>query len=214
MLGDSRLHHNVAEWMADMKPRSTILVLAAVACFAARAQTQNPARQDQEHARGEALPPGVSVVFRGILIDAGCRDFSHYNLGLPPQALPAASAQANTNAPGANASASGVTVDARTLEVERLDVMPHQIADLASRQSDPTCAIKANTRAYALLMADGRVGDLDEGGNTFADAAVKSDSRGRAMLAGSGPGFKPSVMVTGHVQGARIVASAVRVVVH
>jgi len=189
-----------------MKTFLTVVALAAVGSLAAPAQSPGAPAQGQEHA--VAYRPFTD--FHGILIDAACRDFSRFNLGLAPQALPAPAQPSNAKAAG-GAAASGITVDARTLELERLDVMPHQIADLVSRQSDPTCAIKGNTRAYALLMADGRVADLDEGGNTFADAAVKADPRGRAMLAGQGAGFKPTVTVSGEVQGARIVARAVTI---
>jgi hypothetical protein len=198
--------------MAEMKTRLQVLAIAAAVCLAAPAQTPDPAKPDQEHAGGAAPSAQTPAILRGILIDAACRDFSRYNLRLSPQALPAPAKESDTKTVGGNATASGITVDARTLDAERADAMPHQVADLVSRQSDPTCAIKGNTHAYALLLADGRVADLDEGGNTFADAAVKADPQGRAMLAGQGPGFKPIVTVTGHVQGSRIVASAVKVV--
>jgi hypothetical protein len=195
--------------MAEMKPRLQILALAAATCLAATAQTPAPARPEADPARGE---PATATI-RGILIDASCRDFSRFNLSQSPQALPAPAKEANAKA-GGGATASGITVDARTLESERADAMPHQVADLASRQSDPTCAIKGDTHAYAVLLADGSVADLDEGGNTFADAAVKADPRGRAMLAGQAPGFKPIVIVTGRVQGSKIVASAVAIMTH
>jgi len=190
-----------------MNIRLRILFIAAAACLAAPAQPPAPAKQDQDRPRADA----ASIAIRGVLIDAACRDFSRFNLSQPPQALPAPAKDASAK-PGGGASASGITVDARTLDSERADAMPHQVADLASRQSDPTCAIKGDTHAYAVLLADGRVADLDEGGNTLADAAVKADPQGRAMLAGQGPGFKPIVTVTGRVQGSKIVATAVRIV--
>jgi len=193
-----------------MKTLLQILAIAAAACLTAPAQTPAPAKPDQEHARGAAPSAETPASLRGILIDAACRDFSRYNLRLSPQALPAPAKEPDTKAAG-GATASGISVDARTLDAERADVMPHQSADLVSRQSDPTCAIKGDTHAYALLLADGRVADLDEGGNTFADAAVKADPQGRAMLAGQGPGFKPIVTVAGRVQGSRIVATAVKI---
>ncbi|MFY9724051.1 MAG: hypothetical protein WB579_22640 [Bryobacteraceae bacterium] len=199
-----------------MKTRLPILAVAAAACLVAQTQAPGPPKQDQEHARAAAPPVQYvltgATAFHGVLIDAGCRDFSRFNLRLSPQALPAPANDTNAKAASNGTTASGITVDAHTLDAERADVMPHQIADLVSRQSDPTCAIKGNTHAYALLLADGRVADLDEGGNTFADAAVKADERGRAMLAGQGPGFKPIAIVTGHVQGSRIVASAVKII--
>jgi len=196
--------------MAEMNTRLQILAIAAAACLAAPAQTPTPATPDQVHARGEATAANTSTTIRGILIDAACRDFSRFNLSQSPQALPAPAKDANVKADG-SATASGITVDARTLDAERADAMPHQVADLAARQSDPTCAIKGDTHAYAVLLADGRVADLDEGGNTFADAAVKADSQGRAMLAGQAPGFKPIVTVTGRVRGSKIVAIAVKI---
>ena len=190
-----------------MNIRLRILAIAAAACLAAPAQPPASAKQDQDRPRADA----PSATIRGVLIDASCRDFSRFNLSQPPQALPAPVKDANAK-PGGGATASGITVDARTLDAERADAMPHQVADLASRQSDPTCAIKGDTHAYAVLLADGRVADLDEGGNTFADAAVKADPQGRAMLSGQGPGFKPIVVVTGRVQGSKIVAGAVKIV--
>jgi len=198
--------------MAEMKTRLQVLVIVAAACLAAPAQTPAPAKPDAEHTRGPAPAVETPASLRGILIDAACHDFSRYNLRLSPQALPAPAKESDGKGAAGSTTASGITVDAHTLDAERPDVMPHQTADLVSRQSDPTCAIKGDTHAYALLLADGRVADLDEGGNTFADAAVKADPQGRAMLAGQGPGFKPNVTVTGRVQGSRIVASAVKIV--
>ena len=195
-----------------MNTRLQILAIAAAASLAASAQTPAPAKPDPEQARSAAPAAETPAPLRGILIDASCRDFSRYNLRLSPQALPAPAKESDAKAAGGGITASGITVDARTLDAERADAMPHQVADLVSRQSDPTCAIKGGTHAYALLLADGRVADLDEGGNTFADAAVKADPQGRAMLAGQAPGFKPIVIVTGHVQGSKIVAAAVKIV--
>jgi hypothetical protein len=169
--------------------------------------------------------------FRGTLVDAGCRDFSTYNLSRSPVSLagstPAQTPQAMAGAKSTNAkqpgaapnggadssgprTASGITVDAQTLAAERTDVMPHQVPDLMSRQSDPTCAVRANTRAYALLLPNGRLLDLDEGGNTFANVAVDGSSAGRAMLAGQAPGMKPQTVVKGRLMGDKIVATSVQ----
>jgi hypothetical protein len=182
-----------------------------------------------------AQTPGKSrpavPVFQGVLLDAGCRDFSSYNLGKPPVSVaganPAQTPQAAADAkagsakqPGAapnggaessgTRTAFGITVDAQTLAAERGDVMPHQVADLMSRQSDPTCAIKGNTRAYALLLDNGRLLDLDDGGNTYATVAVEGSTEGRAMLTGQAPGFKPRATVKGRLQGDKIVATGVQ----
>jgi len=108
--------------------------------------------------------------------------------------------ESDTKTTGGNATASGITVE-----------RAHAGCGTGGRDAPPGrrpgeppirshLRHQGDTHAYALLLADGRVADLDEGGNTFADAAVKADPQGRAMLAGQGPGFKPIVTVTGHVQ--------------
>jgi len=179
----------------------------------------------------ETPKPSPSPVFQGVLLDAGCRDFSSRNVNRPPlsvaganpaqtpEAIAAAKAS-NAKQPGAAPNggaesagprtAFGITVDAQTLAAERSDVLPHQVADLLSRQSDPTCAIKGNTRAYALLMDSGRLLDLDDGGNTYATVAVEGSDAGRAMLTGQAPGFKPRAKVKGRIQGDKIIASSVQ----
>ena len=92
----------------------------------------------------------------------------------------------------------GITVDAATMKAERQDVtevMTHAYS--AVRQSDPTCAIKGNTHAFALLLPNGRLLDLDEAGNTYAAAMVSTTPQGRAMLNGEAGGFKPTVSIKG-----------------
>ena len=180
---------------------------------------------------GEKTKPSPTPVFQGVLLDAGCRDFSNYNLRKAPLSVAGANpAQTPQEAAGAKAAgakqpgaapnggaesngtrtAFGITVDSQTLAAERSDVLPHQVADLLSRQSDPTCAIKGNTRAYALLLDSGRLLDLDDGGNTFATVAVEGSGAGRAMLTGQAPGFKPRATVKGRIQGDKIVATGVQ----
>jgi hypothetical protein len=176
-----------------------------------------------------AVPPGA-VTLRGLLVDAGCWDRSNLNLGRPPETLAgAAPAETPQESAAGNAqrqkqgyaergappregsvSASGINVDAATVAAERAGVLEHQERDLVSRQSDPTCAIKGSTRGFALLLGDGRLVNLDEGGNTFATAAVSSSPRGRSMLNGLGPGFKPVATVIGQVRGDTVIASSVQ----
>jgi len=148
----------------------------------------------------------IAPVFRGVLLDAGCRDFSSHNLSKAPARVTNDGSIENNTA----RTASGVTVDAQALAAQRADVLPHQVADLLSRQSDPTCAIKGNTRAYALLLENGRLLDLDDGGNTYATAAVEGSTEGRAMLTGQAPGFKPRAIVKGRLQGDKILATSVQ----
>ena len=98
----------------------------------------------------------------------------------------------------------GISVDSKTLMTERKDVTPVMNTDLSARQSDPTCALKAGTLAYSVLLDNGRLLDLDDGGNTYATLAVQASPQGHAMINGAGPGFKPRVTISGILQGDRI----------
>jgi hypothetical protein len=167
-----------------------------------RGQTR-PADQTQTLDRGrlghqDVMPPGP-LTLTGILVDASCRDRSSQNLGNPPRAL-----EPFSPAPEAAVSAKGITVDLKTLQDERSGIMEHQEADLVGRQPDPTCAITGNTHAFALLMDNGRLLDLGEGGNTLASVAIHSSAAGRALLAGSGGGLKPRVTIEGSIRGDRL----------
>ena len=144
--------------------------------------------------------------YQGLLIDAGCRDRSLWNMSKPPEPQSGAIAPTGQGSEPAQANqASGISVDAGTIAKERSDITQVMINnDLAARQSDPTCAIKGNTRAFALLLHDGRLLDLDEAGNTYATALVSASKQGHDMLNGQGPGFKPRATVVGWEQGARV----------
>ncbi len=145
--------------------------------------------------------------FTGMLIDAGCKDRSFYNLSLPPESLSTAiapAAGANKNAPGGE-SAFGISVSPQTLQQERADIMPHQVPDMVTRQMDPTCAINAQTTGFALLLSSGRLLNLDAGGNTYVWQAVQGTQQGRAMLNGKGPGLKPWARVRGYIDGSTLV---------
>jgi len=148
---------------------------------------------------------GTRETLDGVLIDAGCGDRSLWNMARPAESLSAAIPAAGAAAPN-----HGIAVDAKTLAAERKDVIPVMNPDLSARQSDPTCAIKAGTRAYAVLLHNGRLLDLDDGGNTYAALAVQNSTPGRAMINARGPGFKPRVTVTGTVQGDRIFADELK----
>jgi hypothetical protein len=166
----------------------------------------------------EQPPHPREVTLQGVLIDAGCRDRSVWNLTRPPEPLNAAmppsapeSASGQATRGTQAAESGGISVDSKTIGLERQDVTQVvKNADLSARQSDPTCAIKANTRSFALLLRDDRLLDLDDAGTTFATAAVQASAEGRAMLNGKGPGFKPRATVVGTVQGDRIFANEVR----
>jgi hypothetical protein len=161
--------------------------------------------------------PNQPITFTGTLVDAGCRDRSPFNLRQAPHLSPAAGAAPGTairedQAESREGRASkGITVDAKTLDAERADIMNHQVPDLRTRQADLACAITGATRAFAIVMENGRLVDLDEGGNTRALQAVQSNPEGRAMLNGNGPGVKPRVMVTARLHGDRAVIDRLRI---
>jgi hypothetical protein len=163
-------------------------------------------------------PPSTAKreTVQGTLIDAGCSDRSLWNMTRPPEAPAAAmpappSPQAKQGTKGAQATQSeGVTLDSKTAGTERQDITPVMNPEAPSRQSDPTCAIKANTRAFAVLLGNGRLLDLDEGGNTFAALAVQHSPQGRALINGRGPGFKPRVSVVGVIEGDRLFTDDVK----
>jgi hypothetical protein len=174
--------------------------------------------------RQDAVPP-TALTFRGMLVDAGCRDRTQTNLVRPAiptgRDLPAQTPQeessqnseraklgfatGKTQPQSGSVSAAGITVDAKTIQSEREDVLSHQVPDLLTRQPDPTCAVTGGTRAFALLMNNGRLLGLDEGGNTFALQSVQSTDAGRALLNGKSSGFKPKASIKGRVRGDKLI---------
>jgi hypothetical protein len=163
-----------------------------------------PADQTQTLNRGrlghqDFMPPGP-LAFTGMLVDAACRDRSNGNLRQPALPTAALTAPAMPGAPF-----TGITVDPKTLEAERSGIMEHQVPDTLSRQPDVACAVTGDTRAFALLLNNGRLLDLDEGGNTFAGVALQANAAGRALLAGLGGSLKPRVVIQGSVRGDRLI---------
>ena len=170
--------------------------------------------------RQESMPYGP-LTLRGILVDAGCRDRSQLNLESPslpldqrgPAEPPKESATENAdraklgyataqsqprNPP---VSAFGITVDSKTLDTERSDVLQLQVPDRIARQEDPACGITGHTSSFAFLMDNGRLLNLDSGGSVWAWQAVQATSTGQAMLNGKGPAVKPRATITGTIDG-------------
>ena len=113
--------------------------------------------------------------------------------------------------PNTQVSVNGITVDPKTLAAERHDVLEHQVPDLRSRQMDPTCAITGATHSFALVLTDnGRMLNLDDGGNTFANEAVQGSPDGRTMMSGNGGGFKPAAVVKGNIHADRVVVQSLK----
>jgi hypothetical protein len=204
------------------------LVLAA---FLAAAQNANEDRD-----RG-ATPlytgPAPTVTLYGTLVDAGCRNRTALNMSLPSLTFPAAApaqtaseAQSgsqmrssqgyqNPNQPAQQqnppTSASGITIDPKTLAAERSDVLEHQVPDLRSRQMDPTCAITGATHAFSIVLKEGRMLNLDDGGNTYANEAINGMAAGRAMLNGNGGGLKPDVVIKGRMRADKVVVQSLKI---
>ena len=175
------------------------------ASLAAAQLDQKTSNQNEIHDRGQTnvsrQTPEVRV--SGMLFDAGCRDRSPLNVTSRPESLTSA-LPAQPAAPPNAAVSRGIDVNSKTLEGERADVVQHQVRDLLTRQQDPSCAITGGTSGYAVRLDDGRILNLDEGGNTLAGEAVLGSNDGRAMLNGTAYGFKPRVTIAGHIRGDRI----------
>lgn len=209
---------------------ATLLGIAALFAFA-----QNP-NEDRDRGATRNSSPSLgalpTVTVAGTLVDAGCRNRSALNMSLPgvpfSAALPAetkteaqAASQmragqgyANANQPAQqqnpSTSASGITVDSKTLASERPDVLEHQVPDLHTRQMDPTCAITGATHGFAVVTSDGRMLNLDDGGDTYATVAIQASAAGKAMMEGNTGGIKPQVTIKGHMRGDKIVVQSLK----
>jgi hypothetical protein len=73
------------------------------------------------------------------------------------------------------------------------------------RFADDSCGITGDTKAFALLTSQGRLLNLDEGGNTWAAQAVQSSEEGHALLNGMGSSFKPRVTIKGEIYADQLV---------
>jgi hypothetical protein len=197
--------------------------LVCVLLFAPVAGAQLDQKTNKEnmvHDRGQTpiRRESARVSVSGMLFDAGCKDRSSLNLASAPETLPGAmpaettaesQAAAGAKNSGSVASAHGIAVDAKTLTAERSDIVLHQVPDLATRQADPSCAVTGGTSGYAVRLDDGRIFNLDEGGNTLAAEAVMASKDGRAMLNGAAYGFKPRVKMLGHTRGDRFIVEQI-----
>lgn len=214
--------------MKTLVRTASMLTLAA---FLAAAQNPNEDR-DRGATRIQA-GPAPTVTMYGTLVDAGCRNRTALNMSLPSLPLTAsgpaqtaAEAQSGSQMRAAQGyqnasqpsqqqnpqvSASGVTVDSKTLAAERRDVLDHQVPDLRTRQMDPTCAITGATHSFAVVLPEGRMLNLDDGGNTFANEAVNGSAAGRAVMSGSGGGFKPQVVIKGRIRADKVVVQTLKI---
>jgi hypothetical protein len=166
----------------------------------------------QDRMRGQTRPPdesqswtrgrlgtqkplaGKVIDLTGILIDASCEDRTALNLRRPPEQPDLAKMQ---------------TADRAVPTKPPADALAHQTPDVVARQADRSCAVTGATRGFSLLMPEGRLLNLDEGGNTFVFDALQSNPAGRAMLNGTGPALKPQATLRGRVQGDRFIVDKI-----
>jgi hypothetical protein len=132
--------------------------------------------------------PGKLITMNGILIDASCDDRTAMNLARPPEKPPAEAADTH----GAHAGSADRS--------ENAHVHP---------SDDRTCAVTKGTRSFAFLMTEGRLLNLDEGGNTMVVQALSANPDGRAMLSGEAAGIKPRVSLRGRVHGDRFIVEKI-----
>ncbi len=139
----------------------------------------------------------------GLLVDAGCRDRSLANLLSPPTQEIAAAVPAVTKVPG-------IVIAPQVVKAERGDVLLPHTLDHASRYSSASCAITADTSAFALLLLpDGPLLNLNAAGNTFALESFQATAAGRQILEGKTGGLKPHAVVWGLRQGDELNAASV-----
>ena len=139
----------------------------------------------------------------GVLVDAGCRDRSHVNLLSPPAQEIAQARPAVTKVPG-------ISIAPRVVKAERGDVLLPHTLDHASRYSSASCAITADTTAFALLvLPNGPLLNLDQAGNTFALESFQATPAGREIIEGKTGGLKPHAVVWGLRRGDDLRAGSV-----
>ena len=145
---------------------------------------------------GHAETHGVAT-WSGTLLDASCTDRSLENLRAQP-----ADVLATDKAPQKNPV--GIKVDPKTMQAERAEATLPRTPDHASRYSSAGCALTADTKAFLLLMGDGKLLTLDEGGNTLAFEAFQASPAGAAILNGKVGGLKPKATIKGVLAGGRL----------
>jgi hypothetical protein len=201
---------------------------AALTVISFVARTNRTSGENMVRTRGQVVtqPPTVTLnrgrigyepdpqlgerTWTGTLVDAGCMDRDEITPGAPPPMSMPAVAGAPQATPSGGGGAEGVTVSGKTLTAERSVAAPQLVPDLRSRMMDPACSITGANRGLAILLPNGELKDLDEGGNTLAMQAFESSLQGQAVLNGKAPGAKPNVTVTGVDHGDRIVVSKVK----
>jgi hypothetical protein len=183
--------------------------------------TQRPSQtMDRGRMGTETAVESKPFLWRGILVDAGCQDRSLTNLkraaSLAPAAPPDKSSSDKADTPKGAAARNGavndkgVKVDSSTVRAERAIPMETRTPDHLTREMDPSCALTAQTKAFALLLPNGTLLNLDEGGNTMAYEAFQSSPQGQAILNGRGNAEKPHATIKGTRRGDQLEVQTVR----
>ena len=142
----------------------------------------------------------------GMLLDASCLDRNLRNLLSPPTQEIAVPAKQEV------AKVPGITVAPRVIRREQAETLLTHTPDHASRYHSASCALTADTKAFALLLLpDGPLLDLNEAGNTLAMESFQATSIGREILNGKTGGWKPHAVVKGLRQGDEIKAASVSI---
>ncbi len=142
-------------------------------------------------ARG--LAEGVRT-WSGMLVDAGCGNRQNYMLQTPARETLAGPASAHAEQQGA----------ARSPKVPE-EATENRVPDVVARQMDVACAITGATTGFAILLDNGQLKDLDEGGNTFAWEAVQA-----TLLGGTPRGVKPRAVLQGTLRNDEIIVESLR----
>ncbi len=191
--------------------RTCALASAAAAILAAQEGPKGPRPTQmtvQERERGRVQTHGSTAAqtVSGVLVDASCRDRTNLNLRQKP-VTDIAGQKESDKAPGSNTA--GRTPAQDSSDEARQSAIAQMVPDALAREEDMTCAVTGGTTNYAILLDDGRLLNMDQGGNTLAAQAVQSTAAGRAMLNGAGPALKPRVKVLGRVGGGEIVVEKI-----
>jgi hypothetical protein len=185
--------------------RFAVLAFAAVSLWGQtknadrdRGQTRPP-DESQSWTRGrlgtQAPLPEKSATYHGTLIDASCDDRSALNLGRQPEQQHVAQPPSPDEPKGG--------------AVPPPEIAAQQTPETLARQPDRTCSITGGTRGFSLLTSNGRLMNLDEGGNTLANQALYTTAAGRAMINGTGGGVKPQTTIHGRAQGDRLIVEKI-----
>lgn len=178
-----------------MKPQPPGGILNLPETLSTRRSGEPPMTRPTRLGPAPGLAEGVRT-WNGTLLDAGCQNLNSYALRMRARETPPEAA-----GPGQEAAA------ARSSLVPE-EVKENRVPDLSTRQTDTACAVTAATIGFALLLDNGQLKDLDEGGNTFAWQALQATASGQAVLAGKQRGVNPHAELRGTLRDQEIIVES------